>query len=406
MKKIETYFEQKSKSDSKHILNTCNRQVPQEILDEIEAGCSIETLEKILGHNFSIYKYGTQITIHGLFPDVSTRRIGGSYVNLVQNKNRSIGVRYNAIDREKKTRLFNLLSHADGWRIESNSTSYNIYKMENLPSIPLFGNSDVNVGPVAEKIRETVNKFREQANRIDKSLFLGNVECYLATTMWGSKVIILEVNIQCFYERNFQAIFENISGMTLAEGKAIMQRNIEDAEKERKEREERYEREAAEAAEKKARLKEEFLAANPIPEGFIHNDGVYTPQEGDILMKLHYGYGGYEFQFSTFTRHAGRILVKSCDQNGENVNRHGHQANPNYKGGWIRKAEKKAEKATPNKTSGLKISYFSASQIILTGDTYPLRHQIKEMGGRWNRYQTGWTFPKSKEPALRTAFAI
>ena len=86
MKKLENFFEIAGQKDSKHILNTCNRPVPQEILDEIEKGCSLETLEK-LAKDFDVFKYGTQITIHGIFPETSTKRIGGSYVNLIQNKN-------------------------------------------------------------------------------------------------------------------------------------------------------------------------------------------------------------------------------------------------------------------------------------------------------------------------------
>lgn len=337
MKKIETYFEQKSKSDSKHILNTCNRQVPQQILDQIEAGCSIETLEVLLGRNFNIYKYGTQITIHGLFPDVSTRRIGGSYVNLVQNKNRSIGVRYNAIDHEKKTRLFQLLKETDDWRVEENSTSYHIYKMEDLPGISSWNPTEEQRAEYNKKLSEILYRFREQADRIDKSLFVGNVSCYLATTIWGNKVIVLCVDIQCFYERNFKAIFENISGMTLEEGQAIMERKIAEREEERKRRDEQWEIDRQKAAAAKAERKAAFLAANAIPNGFVKNEAEYQPQRGDIIMKLQDDMKTYSFKFYTFVRHAGRLLIKPCDVNGKNLGQ-GHEARKTYKGGWLKRA--------------------------------------------------------------------
>ena len=144
MKKTEVLFEMSSKYDSKHITNANKgRKVPQEILDEIEAGCSLETLEKLLGKNFKVFKYKTQLTIHGEFPEVSTRRIGG-YSNLFQNKNLSIGVRWNAVDYEKKTKLYTLLKFTDGWSIEHNSQEYSVLKMERVD------NSD------CEKAKETV----------------------------------------------------------------------------------------------------------------------------------------------------------------------------------------------------------------------------------------------------------
>ena len=90
--------------DSKHILNLADADVPQSVLDKIEDGCSLETLEEI-AKGFPICRYSTQITIHGRFPEISKRRVGGVYVNLVRNKNGSVGVKWNAIDAEKRRRL-------------------------------------------------------------------------------------------------------------------------------------------------------------------------------------------------------------------------------------------------------------------------------------------------------------
>ena len=65
---------------------------------EIENGVSLERLENI---NVPVYRYGGQITIHGKLPDVVNDYCFG-YKSLFKNANGSIGVKYIAIDAEKK----------------------------------------------------------------------------------------------------------------------------------------------------------------------------------------------------------------------------------------------------------------------------------------------------------------
>lgn len=196
MKQLEKFFDIETQYDKKHKLNTCNKKVPQEYLTSIENGCSIEQLEEMMHKKFDVFKYKTQITIHGIFPELSTNRVGW-YVNLTQNKNKSIGVRYTAIDHEKKTRLFGLLSKVCDWRITENSSQYYINKMEVLPSD--WKNN-------REKILEIVRKYEAEAKKIDKSLFVGNVSCYIAQGLFHC-YICLDVNICCFYEKKLSETF-------------------------------------------------------------------------------------------------------------------------------------------------------------------------------------------------------
>jgi hypothetical protein len=42
---------------------------------------------------------------------------------------------------------------------------------------------------------------------------------------------------------------------------------------------------------------------------------------------------------------------------------------------------------------------------IITGNTYPVRDQLKAMGGRWNRIAQGWDVPADKEEEAKALVA-
>ena len=241
MKQLEKFFSIETEYDKKHKLNTCNKQVPLEYLASIENGCSIEQLEEMMRKKFDVFKYKTQITIHGIFPELSTNRVGW-YVNLTQNKNKSIGVRYTAIDHDKKKRLFGLLSKVSEWRVQENSTQYYICKMQVLPN-DWEKNRD--------KVLEIVRKYEAEAKKIDKNLFVGNVSCYVAQGLFRS-YMCLDVNICCFYEKNFEKLFENLSGMTLEDGKERYETIKADEKRKHDELEAKWRKEAAERKLKEA----------------------------------------------------------------------------------------------------------------------------------------------------------
>ena len=66
--------------------------------EQIERGVTIEELVNI---GVPVYRYETQVTIHGNLPGIETKRVCG-YKSLMVNGNGSLGVRYVAIDGEKK----------------------------------------------------------------------------------------------------------------------------------------------------------------------------------------------------------------------------------------------------------------------------------------------------------------
>lgn len=279
MKQLEKFFDIKTPCDKKHKLNTCNKKVPQDYLNKIEDGCSLEQLEEMTRNKFDIFKYGTQITIHGLFPELSVRRIGG-YVNIVQNKNKSIGVRYTAIDRYKKERLFYLLKDVSDWSVQDTSTNYFIHKLKALPDN-------------REEALKIVNAYKEEAEKINKSLFIGNVSCYILKSLWRC-YICLEVNICCFYEKNFAELFENLSGMKLKEARMLQKEKLEKEKAESVQRELKWKKEAEEREKEREQAKakaqeiiSKFISETPPPSNYAKREN-YELKAGDKVCRLYF----------------------------------------------------------------------------------------------------------------------
>lgn len=307
MKQLEQFFSIETEYDKKHKLNTCNKQVPLEYLASIEKGCSIEQLEEMMREKFDVFKYKTQITIHGIFPELSTNRIG-LYVNLTQNKNKSIGVRYTAIDHDKKERLFCLLSKVSEWRVQENSSQYYICKMEGLPN-DWEKNRD--------KVLEIVRKYEAEAKKIDKSLFVGNVSCYVAQGLFYSYMCLV-VNICCFYEKNFGKLFENLSGMTLEDGKKKYAAIQAEEKRKHDELEAKWQKGKLKEAEERKRAEErrnKFISENPAPEGYSRREN-YQPQVGDSVCRLYFDKYSKTYKWVELTckKYFGKLKEKPVDK--------------------------------------------------------------------------------------------
>ena len=326
--KIEKVFDAESEYASKHKLNTCNKVVSQELLDKIEDGCSLETLEEV-AKGFDIFKYRTQITIHGLFPELSTRCIG-RYVNIVQNKNKSVGIRYSAIDHEKKERLYKLICDCTEYRITENSTTFNISQW-----IELDTSSE-------EAFKAPIKKAVDEINKIDRKLFYGSVHVYILRGLFRTYAV-KELNIKCFYERNFNTIVEQVCGMSYDKAMEIHNKKVE-AERQRQiEWEKRCEENAAESHRKQEILKaklEEFKRTTPPPSGFTITP-TYVLQAGDIVAMPRIRIDGTPvWGFWKIMKSFGRIISKSCDENGNvNNNKPGRELIKRDYEGYIKKAK-------------------------------------------------------------------
>lgn len=181
--------------DAKKKLNAAsNIKFDAEFLNEIEKnGLTYEQLSTLKA---PVFKYQTQITVHGIFQnDISVYGIGG-FKNLIINKNRSLGIRYNAIDYAKKNQLHKLIEKTSKVGYTRNST-------ENYFSF----------------ISRDANEANEFYNKVNTDLFLGTKK-RIAFNFWGVVYYIVIVNIFAFPIENLNLIAENLTGLTIDEIKA------------------------------------------------------------------------------------------------------------------------------------------------------------------------------------------
>jgi len=211
MKVIETLFDSQSGYDSKNILNKSGKRVPQVHLDAIERGVTSEELEAMAKAGLKIFRYKTQITIHGLFPELGNNRIGG-YTNLFQNKNQSIGVKYNAIDEQKRARIAEKLKYIGlKYSRDSNGCKYTLAW-------------EVNKSNWDEK-RDAIFALKA---KIDTSLFTGNVYVQKGQA-WGITYLCLTLEISIIPESNVQRFIDSL--VSESDIEAILEaKRIKDAE--------------------------------------------------------------------------------------------------------------------------------------------------------------------------------
>ena len=111
---------------ARRVTNTAPETVANITAEELEAGVSLERLESL---NVPVYSYSTQITVHGKLPAFDPAARPGGYKAVFQNGNGSVGIRFAAIDAEKKA----LISRAarvseSGWFTHANSTGFSVVR--------------------------------------------------------------------------------------------------------------------------------------------------------------------------------------------------------------------------------------------------------------------------------------
>lgn len=189
MKKIETILSKHGNIDKKNKVNRSKKIISKSIIDTIEKGISIEQLDE-LSKEVKIFKYQTQITIHGTFPELSSGYVGG-YKSLILNKNKSLGIKWNAIDSKKRKRIAEDLQYVGFYfKNTSTETTYSISKL-----------IDEN------NFTEVLAEMKKIANKINLDLIFGGINLY-AVSAWGQKRLILELNINGIYEKNIEKFIE------------------------------------------------------------------------------------------------------------------------------------------------------------------------------------------------------
>ena len=408
MKNIETFFEL-SNYDSKNITNKGNKVIPQTALDKIES--EGVTLEFLQGLNMPVYKYRTQITIHGLFPELQHNYLGG-YKNLFQNKNLSIGVKWQVVDYAKKDRIYKAVTgYLENWTRRHNSTDFFIYKTSKS-----FTDK--------ETYKTLLEAAKADISHIDKKLFFGNCGVYLSQTLWGGYFLVSYINIGAILEANVIPCIENITKVSMAaiEAKeADKQAKYEAREKQRKAE---Y---AAEMEAKKAKQAPLMEAARQ-----ILTDAGYTMQEktplevGKIYVKIEtdtetgrFNFVAYKYSKEARQKKWRYEKTTSTDLNFEFKEKswydNGQQTAYDYASGWVKQVAPAPQPGTkqpvkpiaaPAAKGTVILVNYSDKAIALFGDTKAIKEKIKAIGGRFNPFlnnggqkEAGWILPATKREA-------
>jgi hypothetical protein len=231
LSKKEQLFSADALCDSKHKLNTTNKQIPLSVVSEIERkGLTIKS-------GYDIYKYKTQITLHGICEVLSQKGRLDNYKCLTLNKNQSIGIRWIAIDRLKKREIVNKLRYF-GWSNVDSSTE-------------LFPSKCKRYSSREEAINQCI-EWNKELQRLDKSLFFGDYSIYIG--YYYSWYACCDMHINGIYAKNVDKVIEQLAGKTMSEiNTHIAEVEAEKAEERRKWKAE-YERNEAERKRKQAEI--------------------------------------------------------------------------------------------------------------------------------------------------------
>lgn len=167
--------------------------IPEEYCDKIDN--STITSEDIvrLGSLVTLFRYKTCVTIHGLWRSTN-ERIGG-YKNVHVNKNGSIELKYNAIDRDKKDALAKLCRIV-GWAERRDSEGDCIFKQYS------FSDKQLALAKIAELKNLYSNSY------IDGITSIMNIGGY---AVWGVYIVRIEFKILSIISDNINYL---VSGIT------------------------------------------------------------------------------------------------------------------------------------------------------------------------------------------------
>jgi len=412
MKSIETFFES-TNFDHKNILNRSDIVLKESDIEILEnEGATFELLESL---KVPVYKYRTQITIHGLFPELKNNYICG-YKNLFQNKNLSIGVKYTAIDRLKKERIFKTITaflNVDGvfdgkWLISNNSTEYSLYKCSKYFT-------------TKEEYKTLLPQYQKEAKEINEKLFFGNVQVYLSQGMQGY-FMVLDLNIGAIKNENINPLIENICKSDINTIDAKIKSDIEAYElkqatdKAERENQKNIEQQNAKPYFDKANEYIEKLGYTKqtvkLFDGLIVLVGIAVVKESfDIIYKFRkYTKSKAEKKFRFINNEYKNEIPEIMEfvYNGYSSNKSDKTEitafikNTNKPTTEKKEVETKATvKVEPkvNYNSCIRVVEYSEKCFVIIGDTKPIKDILLSLGGKYNRFLTvgcGWVFPATK----------
>lgn len=244
-KKTEELFSREYMCDKKHKSNTSPKAIPTAILDEIEnKGITIERIEELNANGYDIYKYATQITLHGTCDELSKSGHIDWYKCLTLNKNKSIGIKWIAVDREKKLRIIEMLKEC-GWSSKSNSTELHPTRIKRVEN--------------ADEAMRVASEWKADIDRIDHSLFYGTSDIFLARGLWGEVYVVCNLIVNGIKECNVNKLIEQATGKYVAEIEAKRESRLRKEKEDRDRRNAEYERDRAKREAEAAEFNEKFV---------------------------------------------------------------------------------------------------------------------------------------------------
>lgn len=109
---------------ARRVLNAAPDSLAGITAEELENGVTIEKLESL---TVPVFRYATQITIHGIVSDFNDSARVCGYRSVFRNGNGSIGVRYSAIDAAKKELILRACNVARGsWQAIRNASGFEV----------------------------------------------------------------------------------------------------------------------------------------------------------------------------------------------------------------------------------------------------------------------------------------
>jgi hypothetical protein len=388
MKKIETLF-QSGNYDTKHKLNVANTVISENILNEIEHGVTLEQIETL---GVPVFKYMTQITIHGLFPQLNDTYVGG-YKSIIQNKNLSIGVKWSAVDHSKKAEIYDKVKQYAKWNIRYNSTDYFIYKT-----------SDFLKNKAEYKIE--LEKAKEDLSHLDKTLFYGNSGVYLSGDVYGY-YLVTYINIGGVRKENVNKVIENICNADIVTIDDKILENENARKQEYAEREAKY----------KVEREKELSLRKPLVDearqillnaGYVLQNNIDI-QDGLTIIKVGANDNKPEFTVFKYKKEKRQKLFRYTRNETNDISdlNFGYSSEHTCKttkmtGYVLPKVETK--KVETKLDDEIKIIKYSDKCIAVIGDTKPIKDKLKELGGKFNFKLTcgpGWIFTLKKEEELK-----
>lgn len=409
MKNLQQFFES-ANFDAKNITNKSGKVIDFETLQSIEnSGVTSEQLQNL---GVPVFKYKTQITIHGLFPELQNNYLAG-YKSIFQNKNLSIGVKYTAVDYTKKKYIFELVRFAcEGWKVQRNSSDFYIYKTS-----AMFHTKADYLQHLAE--------LQQQAQKIDTKLFWGTVNVFLSQSLFGGYFLVLAVNIGGVLLKNVNAVIENITGQSVQSIENAMQQAKETEAKEQAIKDAERQIQAKKNAKIKERLMPQIIETLQSL-GFKKVEK-YALQPNDITVNgsIDFDTETVEYKTTLYTRESRQKKFRYQDSKYtktpelKDFSTYKRETIKTTFTGWLYCPEQKTEpkpqakpenKPMPTKITGAKIELveYSDKAIAVFGDTKPLKERFKALKGRFNPYLThngqkmaGWIFSKAVKKELQ-----